>query len=282
MSRIQHGQKDHEKHQQQIRPQLPGIRKGKIGRFKERLPAGKEPEGAIGNDTGNRCGHDHFRLELRRAVEHFRGKQGAGQRGAEDRGNSGAHSRRHENAAVFAAEFQQVCQERSETGADLRDRPFAASRSAAADRQCTGYDFHQGHPRADLPLMIVVSGDDGIRPMALRLGGKGINQPAAEDASDRGNDEQEPGTKGLVPGSEPWRIHLARRPHRRVIPGQFTECIMLYTPRGHIKENRPESRNDTHQHRQPKQPDLTTHPPLTQEQELGKPSPQTGRTRMLA
>ena len=45
-----------------------------------------------------------------------------------------------------------------------------------------------------------------------------------------------------------------------MIPGQFTECIMLYALRRHIEQDRAESRNDAHQYRQPEKPNLTAHP----------------------
>ncbi len=107
-SRIEACQKNHEEHQQQIRSQLPGVGKSEIGRIEQRLPTRKESKGAVGDDAGNRRRHDHFRFELGRRVKHFRGEQGAGQRGAEDGGDSRPHAGRHENAAVLGGQFQQI------------------------------------------------------------------------------------------------------------------------------------------------------------------------------
>ena len=48
--------------------------------------------------------------------------------------------------------MQQIRQQGAETGPDLGDGAFAASRSARADRQGAGDDFDQRHAGTDLPL----------------------------------------------------------------------------------------------------------------------------------
>ncbi len=119
----------------------------------------------------------------------------------------------------------------------------------------------------------MVGSDDGIGPVALGLGRKGINQPTAEDAANGRNEEQKPGAEGLIQGTKSGNIRLARWPHGRMIPGQFAQCIMFDAPRGHIEENRPEACHDADQDRQSEQPDLIAHPPLAQEPEFGQPGP---------
>ena len=63
----------------------------------ERLPAEEQAERAIRHDAGQRRRHDHFRLELRRAVQHFGGEERSGQRRPEDGGDAGPHAGGHQH-----------------------------------------------------------------------------------------------------------------------------------------------------------------------------------------
>ena len=140
--------------------------------MKSGSPAEDEAEGAVGDDAGQAGGHDDFRLEIGRAVQHLGGEQGAGQRGAEDGGDAGTHAGRHEHAPLGGLILSSLAKQRAEAGADLRDRPFAAAGTARADRQGAGDDLDERHAAPDLALFVVIGGDGRIGAVPFRLGGE--------------------------------------------------------------------------------------------------------------
>ena len=89
--------------------------------------------------------------------------------------------------------MQDASQERAETRADLGDGTFASAGAAGAERDGAGDDFYEGDARADDAGAIVVGVDGGIGAMAFGFGGQGVDDDAADEAAEGGDDEQEPG-----------------------------------------------------------------------------------------
>ena len=270
--RIERGQHDHEEHQEQVGPQPPGIVEDEIRRVEKRFPARVKAVGAVGDDTGDGGGHDDFGLEFRRAVKHLGGEQGAGQRGAEDGGNARAHAGRHQDAAIGDAQPQEVGQERTEAGPDLRDGPFAAAGAARADGDRAGDDLDQRHPRPDLPLLAMIGVDHAVGSVPFRLGGEGEHQETADQTAHRGNDQQQPRAKRRVPDGQPGQFGLSGGTHRLVVAHDRSQGVVFDDPSGKIEDDGPQTGHDAHQDGQAQQSGLRANPATGQKKKLREPT----------
>ena len=182
-------------------------------------------EGRVGRDAGQPGGYDHLRLEGRRPVKHLGGEQRPGQGRPEDGGNPCPHAGRHQDAALDRAQTQEVGQERTEAGPDLGNRPFSPPRATQADCQCTGDDLDQRYPRADLPLVAMVGGDDRIGAVPLCLGSEAKDQQPAKDASQGRHNQEQPGAERIRRLGQPGRERLVAGVPRVVADDAFQSIV---------------------------------------------------------
>ncbi len=192
-------QQGHEQGQEQVRPQLQRIGEREIGYREQRLPTGEHAIDAVGDDAGDPCRNDDFRLELRGTVQHLPCEDRSGQRGTKDGTDAGPHPCGHQHTTFGGTQPQHVAQQRAEPGPDLGNRPLTSTRSARAERNRTGDDLDQRNTRADLPLLVVIGRNHGIRAMSFGLGSEGEDEHAADEAADCRDHQQEPRIKVDVP-----------------------------------------------------------------------------------
>ena len=103
---------------------MPDVVESQIFRdIEKRTEAKKEAKRAVGNDAGETGGQNYFRLELRRAIQHFGGERVRRRAVAEDGGDARAHAGRQENAPLRGPQLQQPADQRSKAGANLAIGP---------------------------------------------------------------------------------------------------------------------------------------------------------------
>ncbi len=174
----------------------------------------------------------------------------------EDGGKSRSHAGGQKDAPLRRPHVEHIGQQRTEAGPDLRDRPFAASRAAGADRQRAGNDFDERHPRRMRSLLMVIGLGDGVGPVPFGLGSKRIHDPAAEQTADRGHEQQQPGAERFADWRQPAHFEFAGRADRRLIADDHAQRVVLDDARGDIEPDRADARDESDQNRRRHEPQL--------------------------
>lgn len=148
---------------------------------------------AVADNRGDETRQEDEVLEFRLTVEHLGGKERRTERGPEDAADSSGDSSHHHNPPVLGSQVQEVGQKRSESGANLRYRTFAASRSSRADRDGRRDRLNHRHPAANLSTQMMKGLDNGVGAVAFRLGSESEDQGSGKEPSDDQGDREEPG-----------------------------------------------------------------------------------------
>ena len=274
-ARVDHRQHHQQEGQDRVTDEMGGlvehqeVEHGR-GKREERGPAEDQAERAVGHDTGESGGDDHFGLEVGGAVEHFGGEERTGQRSAKDGGDARPHARRHEDAALHGTQAEDAAQQRAEARADLRDRPFAAAGAAGADGHRAGHDLHERHARPDASLPVVIGGDGGVGAVALGFRGERVDDEAAQETADRGNQQEKPGTERRVGVGEERGFAAGRV---GAVAGDVFQRGVHHVLTGGGEDDGAHAGDDPHQQRQAHQPHLRAEPLAADIQELGEPVP---------
>ncbi len=162
---------------------------------------------------------------------------------------------------------QHRSQIRSETGADLRNGAFAASRTSGAERERAGHDFHKRNPRPDQALVIVIRGNGRVGPVSFRFRGDREDQEAAQQAAQRWNEQEHPRTKRRGRLGKQRRFSAGRS---WPIAGPVLQRVMKHVLAGEIKDDCPEAGDHSHQHREQHHSALRPKP-LGEAPEFGQP-----------
>ena len=203
-------------------------------------------EQAVGDHRRNAGRDDDLGFELRITVKDLRSEERSGQRGPEDAAHPGADTRRHHDPSLAIRQLKFGGQKRSETGADLSDRSLSAAGSTGGQGQGRGNRLDNGDATADKTAFVVVSVYGGIGPVSLGFGGKGVDDPPAQDSAQRGQEQEHPPIEGCGGGRQ--QVVLSGR-SRRPVPGQEVQEI-VETDLGQIMEyDRPQTGDDADQNK---------------------------------
>ena len=134
-------------------------------------PTADDAEGAVGDDAGQAGGHDDLRLELGRAVQDLGGEQGAGQRGAEDGGDAGAHAGRQQDAPLGRrGSRSSVASNEPKPAPIWAIGPSRPPEPPVPMVRALATILMSGTRGADHALPAVVGGDGRVGAVPLRLG----------------------------------------------------------------------------------------------------------------
>ena len=156
---------------------------------------GARPADEVGHDAGHEAGEEHRVLDPAE-VEDLDAEEGARDRRAEHRGEPGPDPADHEATPVLVVEPEDVGEEARDRGADLRARPLLADRAAEGEREHRGQELDRGDPPVDLARPRVDRGDDRLRPVPLRRGREGADEPDAGGQRQRQEEVRAEGPRG--------------------------------------------------------------------------------------
>jgi len=142
---------------------------------------------------------------------------------------------RHHDPALSVGKPQVGGQKGSKTCPDLSDRPFTAARATGGqgNGRCDGLEDRD--PSPDEPAPVVVRIDGRIRAVALRLRGKSIDEPSADNPPKGRQEKKHPSIEGGLGGRK--EVPFTGR-SRGAVPGQMIHQEMRTHLAEELKHNR--------------------------------------------
>ena len=129
-----------------------------------------------------------------RACRGFRREQCAAKRRLENRADAGPDTRCHGDAAVVFIQVEHIAEPGAESSGNLCRRSFATGAAPRADGDGRRQQLDGWNADAYLAPVVMKRLDGGVRAVALGLRCEGIDDEAAEQAPERGDHGNQPGS----------------------------------------------------------------------------------------
>ncbi len=224
---------------QRVPGELCGVAEGERGLGPE---DGGEPldgtEDRVGDDRGDERRDERVRLDIV-AVEELGPEDGAAERRAEDRPDTGGHAHRDRDPRIACVEVERPAEEGPEPRADLGGRPLAAARSARSDRDRRGDQLHQRDAAPDAARVVVEGGDRRVGAVALGLRGEAVDDDPRDQAAQGDHEGERPG-----PGKARDRGAAFAGGRRGRVAAQEAEEEVGRQLEGRVEGDRPDSADD--------------------------------------